>query len=139
LAAPQVQISRVQQQDGLRGREGQRAAVVRKGVVGIAAAQLELRGGLVSRGHARHRSGRAAPRVLLELRNIVTVNRGVVYRGPRHLVVADQGLRRRQGRGDRKSTRLNSSHQIISYAVFCLKKKNKKETLRVRSKDRGTQ
>src|SRR5258708_30613708 len=31
--------------------------------------------------------------------------------------------------GDRKSTRLNSSHQIISYAVFCLKKKNKKKQL----------
>src|SRR5947208_11879958 len=29
-------------------------------------------------------------------------------------------------RQDRKSTRLNSSHQIISYAVFCLKKKKKK-------------
>src|SRR5438552_5267006 len=29
-------------------------------------------------------------------------------------------------RTDRKSTRLNSSHQIISYAVFCLKKKKKK-------------
>src|SRR5687768_18274638 len=29
-------------------------------------------------------------------------------------------------RGDRKSTRLNSSHGYISYAVFCLKKKNKK-------------
>src|SRR5207244_11577598 len=28
-----------------------------------------------------------------------------------------------QGPRDRKSTRLNSSHQIISYAVFCLKKK----------------
>src|SRR5688500_19898285 len=28
--------------------------------------------------------------------------------------------------GDRKSTRLNSSHLVISYAVFCLKKKNKK-------------
>src|SRR5258708_19069357 len=28
-----------------------------------------------------------------------------------------------QEEGDRKSTRLNSSHQIISYAVFCLKKK----------------
>src|SRR5258708_8450704 len=28
-------------------------------------------------------------------------------------------------RRDRKSTRLNSSHQIISYAVFCLKKKTK--------------
>src|SRR5438552_7317957 len=34
-------------------------------------------------------------------------------------------------RKDRKSTRLNSSHQIISYAVFCLKKKkNKKEVCR---------
>src|SRR5258708_9332489 len=31
---------------------------------------------------------------------------------------------------DRKSTRLNSSHQIISYAVFCLKKKKKKHPRR---------
>src|SRR5438094_742713 len=31
---------------------------------------------------------------------------------------------------DRKSTRLNSSHRTISYAVFCLKKKNKKKTRR---------
>src|SRR2546426_7861092 len=30
---------------------------------------------------------------------------------------------------DRKSTRLNSSHLVISYAVFCLKKKNKKVTI----------
>src|SRR3989449_5836958 len=30
-------------------------------------------------------------------------------------------------KGDRKSTRLNSSHGYISYAVFCLKKKKKKE------------
>src|SRR5438034_2789265 len=29
------------------------------------------------------------------------------------------------GATDRKSTRLNSSHTVISYAVFCLKKKNK--------------
>src|SRR5438552_7815322 len=29
---------------------------------------------------------------------------------------------------DRKSTRLNSSHQIISYAVFCLKKKRNKQS-----------
>src|SRR5256885_7896696 len=29
---------------------------------------------------------------------------------------------------DRKSTRLNSSHLVISYAVFCLKKKKKKQT-----------
>src|SRR2546426_12821635 len=31
-------------------------------------------------------------------------------------------------RQDRKSTRLNSSHLVISYAVFCLKKKKKKTT-----------
>src|SRR2546422_2120584 len=31
------------------------------------------------------------------------------------------------GAGDRKSTRLNSSHGYISYAVFCLKKKKKKQ------------
>src|SRR5205807_5166623 len=30
---------------------------------------------------------------------------------------------------DRKSTRLNSSHLVISYAVFCLKKKKKKKTI----------
>ena len=32
---------------------------------------------------------------------------------------------------DRKSTRLNSSHITISYAVFCLKKKKKSKTLRI--------
>src|SRR5690242_21185701 len=32
------------------------------------------------------------------------------------------------GGSDRKSTRLNSSHMSISYAVFCLKKKKKKKT-----------
>src|SRR5207253_3715505 len=35
---------------------------------------------------------------------------------------------REAARIDRKSTRLNSSHVAISYAVFCLKKKNKKNT-----------
>src|SRR2546426_2555386 len=32
------------------------------------------------------------------------------------------------GTGDRKGTRLNSSHLVISYAVFCLKKKKKTQT-----------
>src|SRR5690348_18047091 len=36
--------------------------------------------------------------------------------------------RRRRFPGDRKSTRLNSSHPSISYAVFCLKKKKKPKT-----------
>src|SRR2546427_1834153 len=35
------------------------------------------------------------------------------------------GQRQRLALGDRKSTRLNSSHSQISYAVFCLKKKNR--------------
>src|SRR3712207_6921291 len=42
---------------------------------------------------------------------------------------ASDGRRRRRrpgGAGDRKSTRLNSSHANISYAVFCLKKKKNK-------------
>src|SRR5256885_7968779 len=37
---------------------------------------------------------------------------------------------------DRKSTRLNSSHLVISYAVFCLKKKKKKQGLRSSSRKR---
>src|SRR5438034_5624410 len=39
------------------------------------------------------------------------------------LTYADRGLHL-----DRKSTRLNSSHTVISYAVFCLKKKKKSNT-----------
>src|SRR5260221_8859411 len=37
--------------------------------------------------------------------------------------VSSSWLGRRYGKKDRKSTRLNSSHTVISYAVFCLKKK----------------
>src|SRR5437762_7109927 len=38
------------------------------------------------------------------------------------------GDRLRRSARDRKSTRLNSSHRCISYAVFCLKKKKKNDT-----------
>src|SRR5438445_6012769 len=41
-----------------------------------------------------------------------------------------RGFRRDEDQGDRKSTRLNSSHANISYAVFCLKKKKKNEEAR---------
>src|SRR2546422_3063900 len=44
-----------------------------------------------------------------------------VCRRPR----CDVDVRAGHGRRDRKSTRLNSSHGYISYAVFCLKKKKK--------------
>src|SRR2546427_9360774 len=41
----------------------------------------------------------------------------------------------RQRKGDRKSTRLNSSHSQISYAVFCLKKKKRKTTKKSSTRD----
>src|SRR5438552_5921430 len=47
--------------------------------------------------------------------------------------VSEGRVTRAQLRRDRKSTRLNSSHQIISYAVFCLKKKKKKENRQILS------
>src|SRR6478672_12776409 len=51
-------------------------------------------------------------------------------RGPRHALRAGR-------RADRKSTRLNSSHDQISYAVFCLKKKKKKnkKTHKIKQQD----
>src|SRR6266850_6111336 len=45
---------------------------------------------------------------------------------PRYAVEAAAARHSRQHPVDRKSTRLNSSHLVISYAVFCLKKKKKK-------------
>src|SRR5690554_7295259 len=41
--------------------------------------------------------------------------------------------RKEQAPQDRKSTRLNSSHVRISYAVFCLKKKKKKKTITIKT------
>src|SRR5256885_7924149 len=69
-----------------------------------------------------------------------TLFRSVRHRAVRALVVRRGGL---PGRGvpraagspatedlrDRKSTRLNSSHLVISYAVFCLKKKKIKQNI----------
>src|SRR6266436_8919267 len=51
--------------------------------------------------------------------------------GGRHL---HRRSRRPQLGGDRKSTRLNSSHGYISYAVFCLKKKKKNTSLLISQK-----
>src|SRR5690606_40875116 len=54
-------------------------------------------------------------------------------RGARHFSVTSAASTRRAASlsttpSDRKSTRLNSSHVKISYAVFCLKKKNQQNT-----------
>src|SRR5256885_6656971 len=55
-----------------------------------------------------------------------------LFRSVGHAARGDEGNLQFFGRarqqdeiGDRKSTRLNSSHLVISYAVFCLKKKTK--------------
>src|SRR3712207_7655672 len=67
-------------------------------------------GDVVDRAHGVDADEHAAPRVVRDER------RGL-------LGVDVQPVR--DGLGDRKSTRLNSSHANISYAVFCLKKKKK--------------
>src|SRR5258708_18856364 len=48
----------------------------------------------------------------------------IVYNDGTYGWLSDAQLEYDLSFSDRKSTRLNSSHQIISYAVFCLKKKN---------------
>src|SRR5207244_6826836 len=80
--------------------------------------QLRGRGRVVDRpgGPRTARSGRSwkARRIA-----VILPSRGV---GPAARAAASQSRARR---GDRKSTRLNSSHQITSYAVFCLQNKMK--------------
>src|SRR3712207_8048656 len=66
--------------------------------------------GRVLAAAARHRAGGAA-------------GRGVARAGHPAVVAAGPRPAHRQVPADRKSTRLNSSHANISYAVFCLKKK----------------
>src|SRR5690554_7533108 len=58
------------------------------------------------------RLGRIHPQLVIAAPELLTA--------PQHLVVNITA----GGKQDRKSTRLNSSHVRISYAVFCLKKKN---------------
>src|SRR5437879_569619 len=70
--------------------------------------------GIAGRAGPRAAATKAAARVRRD-----SGDRLLSRRGPR-------GGRSRVGGLDRKSTRLNSSHRCISYAVFCLKKKKKR-------------
>src|SRR3712207_7969743 len=77
--------------------------------------------------------GRAEGEVLEEMgepglaRRLVARAAAVSHLGADHrkAVVLEQDQGKAVVEEDRKSTRLNSSHANISYAVFCLKKKNK--------------
>src|SRR3982750_4936058 len=51
------------------------------------------------------------------------------FRPPAHACRLPAGVADASGGADRKSTRLNSSHSQISYAVFCLKKNKRQEHL----------
>src|SRR2546426_5952376 len=71
----------------------------------------------------------------LDLLDAVHLLHGRCRQGTRQDPMAEVGVdrphllggARSQRAQDRKSTRLNSSHLVISYAVFCLKKKKKKK------------
>src|SRR5438132_9977029 len=76
----------------------------RSAVLSVARVARALRHGLVRRHLGDHRPATVEVRLTLAAR----------------VPVVDPA------KGDRKSTRLNSSHTVISYAVFCLKKKKKK-------------
>src|SRR2546427_8403257 len=64
--------------------------------------------------HARHDQRREDARITMTTRVSIRVKPFARRKGTESVVM----------KGDRKSTRLNSSHSQISYAVFCLKKKN---------------
>src|SRR5256885_10947020 len=82
-------------------RSGRAAALDREGCTGLnedvaARTQAACRPGLGARGAAAEARG---------------------------IAISATATKSRRKPGDRKSTRLNSSHLVISYAVFCLKKK----------------
>src|SRR5256885_5171583 len=61
--------------------------------------------------------------VIGQMENIDSIQRGIMS----YLESSEKKKRGEDQDPDRKSTRLNSSHLVISYAVFCLKKKNKEK------------
>src|SRR5256885_3818606 len=71
-----------------------------------------------SHRHARHRTESGMPHC--RARRVGRTCRAVALTAYVMAVLAPTDHPRK---GDRKSTRLNSSHLVISYAVFCLKKK----------------
>src|SRR5437588_1628892 len=71
--------------------------------------------------------------------NLVRIEKARTPQEACNLAFGKGRLNHWQWKEDRKSTRLNSSHTVISYAVFCLKKKKKTtnpQTVRRKNKER---
>src|SRR5207244_10118978 len=103
-----------------------RAELEREGSIFQASSDTEVILHLVARSRERTLAG-ALREAMLQLEGAFSLvflasDRIIVARDPHGFRPLAMGQMELPG-GDRKSTRLNSSHQIISYAVFCLKKK----------------
>src|SRR2546429_5910189 len=89
---------------------------------GVGGAALDVRGSkfaLADTDAARERSGIVIDTVVGDFEEM----RPTVHKDPAAALGAVGDRQPIDARGDRKSTRLNSSHGYISYAVFCLKTK----------------
>src|SRR2546422_5704837 len=80
---------------------------------------------------SRRRAGQALPAAVAHVRDQLDVAKAALERSHpashfRRSRQSEPPTSRSERRKDRKSTRLNSSHGYISYAVFCLKKKKKR-------------
>src|SRR5258708_30512205 len=93
--------------------EAMRGAVARKEVAGVVVMAADRRGIIYQGAFGVADIAEARPLKLEALFRIASMTKAITSTAAMQL--------------DRKSTRLNSSHQIISYAVFCLKKKNRKK------------
>src|SRR5436190_5441413 len=80
---------------------------------GVEGRRVLLTFGLLSPNKGIEHVLNALPRILAEFPDVV------------YIILGQNGGQRIEHMLDRKSTRLNSSHTVISYAVFCLKKKKK--------------
>src|SRR5438552_8252823 len=98
------------------------------GTIGAGAVALAFAREALARGHEVVLSSRRGPDALVD--KVAELGRGASVASVEEAARLDYVLlavpwRNVESALDRKSTRLNSSHQIISYAVFCLKKKTR--------------
>lgn len=103
LALPQVKDGEIEQQAHVIRRKDQRLAILGDGVVGVAAANQELRSGVVCGGDSFNRNCGTGARVGLELRDIGEVDDVVVNRAAGYFFITYDrlDLRRRNRRIDR--------------------------------------